>query len=74
MKYYDPAVVRDAIKRILSDEWRPHPDVPEETREDALVSMFSTMTRTVYGAGMLEVQQAIIKALDLRHLLGLHGR
>lgn len=73
MKHYDPQVVREAVKRILADDWRPSINEPPGwNREDALLSMFSAMTYTLYGAGMREVQQGVIKALDLRHLLGLH--
>lgn len=74
MKYYAPDTVRSAIKHILSDEWKPHPNIPDETREDALLYLFSSMTSTVYAAGALEVQQGIIKALGLRHLLGIDAR
>lgn len=70
MRYYDETIVRRAIERILAPEWTPNPHMPDETRVDRLVHMFSTMTDNCYGAGMREVQQGVIKALDLRHLLG----
>lgn len=75
MKYYDPDTIRSAIRAILSDEWRPNEyELPGWSKEDALLLMCSTMTDTVYSAGMREVQQGIIKALDLRHLLGVDAR
>lgn len=70
MKYYDPATVRSAIERILGPEWAPHPNMPEETRVDAIYSLFSSMTYTLYSAGKLEVQCGVVDALGLRHLLG----
>jgi hypothetical protein len=73
VKYYDRDTIREAIRDILSAKWTPAPSQPDN-REDALLDMFSLMTYTVYGAGMREVQQGVIKALDLRHLLGVDAR
>lgn len=72
MIYYDPEVVHNEIRAILAGERKRHPNEEHEIPiEDSLMNLFSTMTHNVYGAGMLEVRQGIIKALDLRHLLGL---
>lgn len=72
MKYYDQNTIREILKGILSatypcqvgnDTWH--------TAEDRLYQLISTITETAYGAGMREVQQGVIRALDLRHLLGI---
>ncbi len=71
MRYYDISVVRARIEFILSDEWKPHPNIPGETRAEALLSMFNAMTHTVWEHGYMEARTAIKDALDaLKKALG----
>lgn len=76
MRCYKDSAVQDAIKRLTNSEWKPNPFIEPETwtREDALFSLICTVETTAYSAGMREVQQGIIKSLDLVHLLGIHAR
>lgn len=76
MRCYEDGAVRDAIARLLKPEWKPNELMEPETwtRVDAFFALVCTIETTAYGAGMREVQQGIIKSLDLNHLLGLHAR
>ena len=44
----------------------------EPTAEDRLATLIMNAQREGIGQGMRAVQQEIIRALDVRHLLGLH--
>lgn len=69
MQYYTWTAVRSAVKTIL--ETPPGPsDAPDMTVEDRLVNLISTVSDTCYSMGRLEVQNGVIDALGLRHLLG----
>lgn len=82
MKYYEYSVIRDVVTRVVDGDptLLNHPNddslllarTNRDKQIDYLVQLISTITDTCYSAGRLEVQQGIIRALDLRHLLGLH--
>jgi hypothetical protein len=71
MKSYSDEAVKHRIKEILAGKHTTHPNDPNVVSiEDSLFNLIVTIETTAYGAGMREVQQGVIKALDLRHLLG----
>ena len=82
MTYYDYNVAKMAIADLIDGKHLDHPNDTYEDRArtlrdkqiDRLVQMISAMTQTCYAAGAREVQQNIIRALDLRHLLGVDAR
>lgn len=59
------AMVKENIRFRLGDA-----KVPDE-RVEALVDLYFWLMRDYYARGMRGAQQAMISALDLRHLLGL---
>lgn len=78
MKYYIPEEMKAVIEDLVTGRMPlARPDDPPgyvPTLTDRILSIVDKVSEDCYGAGMLEVQQGIIKALDLRHLLGLNTR
>lgn len=78
MKYYTPDEVKVMIEDLVTGKTSlSHPNDPPgyiPTLTDRLLSIFDTMSESCYAAGQREVQQGVIKSLDLRHLLGLYSK
>lgn len=69
---YDYNVVKGLIQDILDGKHKRPAYECDVPLADSLLQMCKTIGDTCYGAGMRAVQQPIIRALDLKHLLGLH--
>lgn len=65
--YHKVDVIRDTVTRIINEE-------PKGIAVENITQMIMQIQSDMYHRGQLGIQQEMIKLLDLRHLLGLHGR
>jgi hypothetical protein len=61
------ANIEAAVDHILGGT----PDPQGRDQRERLVDLMQVLERDGYSAGMRSVQQGVIKALDLAHLLGI---